>query len=71
LLSGGFEGPFFLQAFSIKKISPPHVGLELCLTDGKVYIGGRYNGADYPEIQPYWILEITAKCFSQTQPMYN
>lgn len=71
LLSGGFEGPFILQVFSIKRISAPNAGLQLCLTDGKVYIGGRYNGSDYPQIQPYWILQITGRCVSQTQPMYN
>ena len=42
----------------------------MCLTDGKVYIGAKYNNADYPEVQDYWLLEITAKFNGQNQPMY-
>ena len=69
-LSGGFDGPFVLQAFSVRKLPLPAVGLQMCLTDGKVYIGAKYNNADYPEVQDYWLLEITAKFNGQNQPMY-
>lgn len=69
-LSAGFEGPFVLQAFSVRKCTPPQVGLQMCLTDGRVYIGAKYNSPEYPEVQDYWLLEITAKFTSQTQPMY-
>lgn len=68
-LSGGFDGPFVLQAFSVRKLTLPAVGLQMCLTDGKVYIGAKYNNADYPEVQDYWLLEITAKFNGQNQPM--
>jgi hypothetical protein len=47
-LSAGFDGPFVLQAFSVRKLPPPNVGLQMCLTDGKVYIGAKYTNADYP-----------------------
>ena len=68
-MSAGFEGPFVLQAFSVRKCTPPAVGLQMCLTDGRVYIGAKYNSSDYPEVQDYWLLEVTAKFTSQTQPM--
>jgi hypothetical protein len=42
----------------------------MCLTDGKVYIGAKYTSNDYPEVQDYWLVEITAKFISQTQPMF-
>jgi hypothetical protein len=47
-LSAGFDGPFVLQAFSVRKLLPPAFGLQMCLTDGKVYIGGKYMSADHP-----------------------
>lgn len=47
-LSAGFDGPFVLQAFSVRKLPPPAVGLQMCLTDGRVYIGAKYTSADYP-----------------------
>jgi hypothetical protein len=68
-LSTGFEGPFILQAFSVRKLPAPSPGLHMCLTDGKVYIGAKYNGSDYPEIEDYWLLEVTAKFLGQNQPM--
>jgi hypothetical protein len=47
-LSAGFDGPFVLQAFSVRKLTPPAAGLQMCLTDGKVYIGAKYNSTEYP-----------------------
>lgn len=69
-LSTGFDGPFILQAFSVRKLPAPAVGLHMCLTDGRVYIGAKYNGSDCPDIEDYWLVEITAKFNGQTQPMY-
>ena len=55
-MSAGFEGPFLLQAFSVRKCTTPYVGLQMCLTDGRVYIGAKYPSNDYPEVQDYWIV---------------
>ena len=55
-LSAGFDGSFVMQAFSVRKLPLPAVGLQMCLTDGKVYIGAKYNSGDYPEVQDYWLL---------------
>ena len=49
-ISTGFDGPFVLQAFSVRKLLPPHYGLQMCLTDGKIYIGAKYLISDYPEV---------------------
>lgn len=68
-LSAGFDGPFVFQAFSVRKLPPPAVGLQMCLTDGKIYIGAKYTSPDFPEVQDYWLVQITAKFVSQTQPM--
>lgn len=69
-LSAGFDGPHVLQTFSVRKLAPPAVGLQMCLTDGRVYIGAKYNNGDCPEVQDYWLVEITAKFNGQNQPMY-
>lgn len=45
-----------MQAFSVRKLPLPAVGLQMCLTDGKVYIGAKYNSGDYPEVQDYWLV---------------
>lgn len=47
-LSAGFDGPFVLQAFSVRKLPPPNIGLQMCLTDGKVYIGGKFISNEVP-----------------------
>jgi len=54
----------------VRKLPPPASGLQMCIYDGKVYIGAKYNSSDYPEVQDYWFLEITAKFTSQTTPLY-
>lgn len=56
-LSAGFDGPFILQAFSVRKLPLPAIGLQMCLTNGKVYIGGKYICAtECPELQDYWLV---------------
>lgn len=47
-ISAGFEGPHVLQVFTVRKQAPPATGLQMCLYDGRVYIGAKYNGSDYP-----------------------
>lgn len=69
-ISAGFDGPFILQAFTVRKsFNHPNI-IQLCLTDGKVYIGARYNSDEFPEVQDYWILKISAKFTGQNQPLY-
>lgn len=42
-ISAGFDGPFILQAFSVRKHPTLPNQLNMCLTDGVIYIGASYN----------------------------
>lgn len=42
-ISVGFDGPFVLQAFTVRKSQTTPSVTHLCLTDGRVYIGAKYN----------------------------
>lgn len=42
-ISAGFEGPFILQAFGVKRDLYRKGTYNFCLTDGQVYIGARYE----------------------------
>ena len=70
-ISAGFEGPFLLQVFTVRKnFNNPSI-LQLCLTDGKVYIGAKYNLDEFVEVQDYWLVRIQARFISQYQPLYT
>jgi hypothetical protein len=43
----------------------------MCLTDGEVYIGAKYNAPKFFDLENYNIVRVTAQFFDKTQPMYN
>lgn len=40
-ISSGFDGPYTMQVIVSRAISPREY--QLCLTDGRLYIGGKYT----------------------------
>jgi hypothetical protein len=53
-----------------KQPTNPHI-LHMCLTDGEVYIGAKYNAPKFFDLENYNIVRVTAQFFDKTQPMYN
>ena len=55
-ISSGFDGPYILQVMACRTISPTEV--QLCLTDGTLYIGGKYIAMPMPEIPQYSVVKV-------------
>ena len=60
-ISAGFEGPFILQAFSVKKDTTRKSTFSFCLTDGEVYIGARYRSEEDIDLDNYYLIQVTAR----------
>jgi hypothetical protein len=68
-ISAGFEGPFILQAFSIKHDLYKRGIFNFCVTDGTVYIGARYEFQEDLGLDNYNLIQITAKFVDRSHPM--
>lgn len=69
-ISAGFDGPFTLQIFGLRKHPDFSSFADMCLTDGNVYIGAFYDGPDANELKNYALVRITAKFEDRFHPMY-
>jgi hypothetical protein len=69
-LSAGFEGPFLLQAFGVRKDTNKYYSYHFCLTDGVIYIGATYESKINVPIENYSILRIRGQFQDRFHPMY-
>lgn len=65
-MSAGFDGPFVFQAFSVRKQATQ---INMCLTDGEIYIGASYNAPKFFDIENFNIVRITGQYFDRMRPM--
>lgn len=68
-MSAGFDGPFVFQAFSIRKQATNPHQINMCLTDGEIYIGASYNAPKFFDIENFNIVRITGQYFDRMRPM--
>ena len=68
-ISAGFEGPFILQAFSVKRDLYRRATFNFCLTDGEIYVGARYECSEEVDLDNYYLVQITAKFEDRLHPM--
>lgn len=67
-LSSGFDGPFIFQVIVSRQQRVDE--FIFCLTDGILYIGGKYQGKLSREIRQYSIVEVQCQFISKWLPMY-
>jgi hypothetical protein len=70
-ISAGFEGPFILQVFGVKRDLYRRGTYNFCVTDGEVYIGARYECSEDIELDNYYLVQVTAKFEDRMHPMYS
>jgi hypothetical protein len=70
-ISAGFEGPFILQVFGVKRDLYRRGTYNFCVTDGEVYIGARYECTEDIELDNYYLVQVTAKFEDRMHPMYS
>lgn len=69
-LSAGFDGPYVLQAFSIRKNPLNNNQLSMCLTDGQIYIGASFIPPKFLDLENFNIVKVTAQYYDRMKPMY-
>jgi hypothetical protein len=70
-ISAGFEGPFILQVFGVKRDLYRRGTYNFCVTDGEVYIGARYDCPEDIELDNYYLVQLTAHFQDRAHPMYG
>lgn len=70
-ISAGFEGPFILQTFSVKRDLYRKGTYNFCLSDGEIYIGARYECSEEVDLDNYYLVQVIAKFEDRLHPMYS
>lgn len=68
-ISAGFDGPYVLQVFGVRKHPTNPQQLNMCLTDGEIYIGAMYTPPKFFDLENFNIVRITGQYFDRMKPM--